>query len=128
MTKRAAAALSALSHGTDKPLVVLCADEVAAEALAATLVALAPQREVIFLPSSDQLPGDDAPASPANTGKRLAALTRLRSLSRREGLAGAIIVSTGEAAARRYPPPQAFDEKPPSCQRATPWTWGRCSR
>lgn len=95
-------------------MVILCADEVAAGALAATLKALAGTREVVFLPSSDQLPGDDAPASPANVGIRLAALSRLRMLSCAGEDTGLIVVTTGEAAARRYPAPAAFDDRPPT--------------
>lgn len=114
MSARASLALRALASDPVAPLVILCADEVAAGALAATLKALAGTREVVFLPSSDQLPGDDAPASPANVGIRLAALSRLRMLSCAGEDTGLIVVTTGEAAARRYPAPAAFDDRPPT--------------
>lgn len=114
MSARASLALRALASDPVAPLVILCADEVAAGALAVTLKALAATREVVFLPSSDQLPGDDAPASPANVGIRLAALSRLRMLSCAGEDTGLIVVTTGEAAARRYPAPAAFDDRPPT--------------
>jgi transcription-repair coupling factor (superfamily II helicase) len=65
------------------------------------------------LPSSDALPGDRVPASPANIGRRVAGMRRLRLLnaaSRRPSLA---CIFSGEAAARLYPPPASYDLAPP---------------
>lgn len=111
MISRGMQALRAWGLRGEVPLVYLCDDEGQAEALAATLRALTGDDAVIFMPSSDQLPSDDAPASPANVGARLAALSRLRS-SAQAGEA-TILVTSGEAAARRYPAPNTFDRQPP---------------
>lgn len=94
-------------------LVYLADDEQQAVALAAALTALLPGGRIFFLPSSDALPGDVAPASPSNTGRRVAALRALRlaqSARKRERIA---LILSGEAAARRYPPPDAFESAPP---------------
>lgn len=101
----------ALSEGD---VLYLADDEQAAEATADALRALAPDHPVIFLPSSDALPGDTAPASPANVGHRVAALSALRrTVQNPERLPLATIMS-GEAAARRYADPTSFDVAPPS--------------
>ncbi|SDA35556.1 helicase-related protein [Sphingomonas sp. NFR15] len=94
-------------------VVFLADDEQQAEALAAALGALLSDDRVIFVPSSDALPGDSSPASPANTGKRVAALRRLRLAQQRQDRAHVALVLSGEAAARRYPPAEAFDSAPP---------------
>lgn len=95
-------------------LLYLADDEQTAETTAAALRALAPEHPVIFLPSSDALPGDTAPASPANVGHRVAALSALRRIVQDlERLPLATIMS-GEAAARRYAEPATFDVAPPS--------------
>jgi transcription-repair coupling factor (superfamily II helicase) len=92
----------------------LCDDEQHGEALAAALAAIAPGHEIVALPSSDALPGDSAPASPANIGLRVAALRKLRAIqTRNDGVRFACILS-GEASARRYPSPEAFDGAPPT--------------
>lgn len=98
----------------DGDLVYLADDEQAADATAAALGALAPREHVIFLPSSDTLPGDDAPASPANVGGRVAALRTLRRLTQDEKRRALATIMSGEAAARRYAAPSAFDFAPPS--------------
>ena len=79
----------------EEDLLYLADDEQEAEALAAALGALAPDRPVIFLPSSDTLPGDDAPASPANIGKRVAALRSLRRLNEDADRALGILSAAG---------------------------------
>lgn len=113
MKSRAGLALRACECARDRPLVILCADEVAAESLSATLGSLFNDRQIIHVPSSDQLPGDTSPASPANIGKRLSALRQLRTARVSNEGAGTIVVASGEAAARRYPPPSVFDDRPP---------------
>lgn len=95
-------------------LVYLADDEQQADALAAALRALVPHESVIFLPSSDALPGDVAPPSPSNTGRRVAALRLLRQAQQRSERAPLVLVLSGEAAAQRYPPPQAYDGAPPT--------------
>jgi transcription-repair coupling factor (superfamily II helicase) len=95
-------------------LLYLADDDQEAEAVAAALSALVPDACVVFLPASDTLPGDRAPASPANIGRRVAALRNLRRLAlsdERERLAA---IMSGEAAARLYADPAAFDAAPPS--------------
>ncbi|MCE7798718.1 DEAD/DEAH box helicase [Sphingobium sufflavum] len=97
----------------------LCDDDQQAESLAAALAAMAPDNAVIFLPSSDALPGDRAPASPANIGRRVAALRRLRMLQLKKSRRQLACIFSGEAAARLYPPPAAFDQAPPILQNGT---------
>ena len=98
--------------GTDD-VVYLADDDQQAHALAGALRAMLPDRLVIFVPSSDALPGDVAPASPANVGARVAALHALR-LAQQEGQRPRLAcVMSGEAAARRYPLPETFDRALP---------------
>ncbi|HUD93689.1 TRCF domain-containing protein [Sphingobium sp.] len=85
-------------------------DEQQAEALAEAVRALSPQGQVVHVPSSDALPGEAAPATPANAGRRASALRALR-LARNSHVA---CILSGEAAARRYPAPDAFDSAPPT--------------
>ncbi|CAD7339858.1 DEAD/DEAH box helicase [Sphingomonadales bacterium 56] len=109
----------------EEDLLYLADDEQEAEALAAALGALAPDRPVIFLPSSDTLPGDDAPASPANIGKRVAALRSLRRLNEDADRAPLAAIMSGEAAARLYAAPEAYDAAPPSLAKGDPIDSGR---
>ncbi|WP_022681573.1 helicase-related protein [Sphingobium bisphenolivorans] len=90
-------------------ILYLADDDQQAERVAAALAALMPGDPVIFLPSSDTLPGDTAPASPSNVGQRVAALHRLRCAKGKVAL-----VMSGEAAARAYPAPEAFESAPPT--------------
>ena len=87
-------------------------DEQRAAAIAAVAAGFAPAATVVHLPSSDALPGDAAPASPGNVGRRVAALRRVRAAA----AAGerVLLVTTAEATAVRYPPPDAFDAAPPA--------------
>lgn len=94
----------------DVSIAFLADDEQQAEALADALRALAPHGHVVHVPSSDALPGEAAPATPANAGRRASALRALR-LARGTPIA---CILSGEAAARRYPPPDAFDSAPPT--------------
>lgn len=94
-------------------IVCLTDDEQQAESLAAMVRALVPDAPVIFLPSSDALPGDTAPASPANSGLRVAALRSLRQAQQTNDRLPLALILSGEAAARRYPPPSSFDSAPP---------------
>ena len=94
-------------------IVFLADDEQQAEALARAVRALVPDGTVIFLPSSDALPGDAAPPSPSNTGKRVAALRALRQVQQRPDRTHSALILSGEAAARRYAAPEVFDSAPP---------------
>ena len=90
-------------------LLYLADDDQQAQAIAAALGAACPDNLIVHLPSSDALPGDPAPASPANVGARVAALHRLRLAQGAEKRAHIACIASGEAAARRYPPAEAFD-------------------
>ncbi|GFE76631.1 DEAD/DEAH box helicase [Novosphingobium sp. TCA1] len=94
----------------EQSIAFLADDEQQAEALADAVRALSPLAKVVHVPSSDALPGETAPASPANAGRRASALRMLRLA---QGTHVACILS-GEAAARCYPTPDAFDSAPPS--------------
>ena len=106
----AAALAEALAAGD---LIHAAADEPTALGVARALAAAAPDALVVFCPGSDALPGDDAPASPANVGLRVAALRHVR-LALASGERPRIAcITTGEALARAYPTPAAFDAAPP---------------
>ena len=94
-------------------ILYVAADERAGEAIAAAAQAIAGGR-VVHLPASDALPGDSAPATPANAGRRVAALRCLHLLGAEKGRAPLACIVGAEAAARLYPPPQAFDAAPPA--------------
>lgn len=97
----------------DDDVVYLADDDQQAQALTAALRAMVPDAPVFFVPSSDALPGDLAPASPANIGTRVAALHALRMAQQNPDRPRLACVVSGEAAARLYPPPEAFDEALP---------------
>ncbi|RZI76953.1 MAG: DEAD/DEAH box helicase [Pseudomonas sp.] len=101
-------------------LLYLADDDQEAEAVAAALAALVPAARVVFLPSSDTLPGDHAPASPANIGRRVAALRDLRRLVLDDERPRLAAIMSGEAAARLYAEPAAFDAAPPSLRAGDP--------
>jgi transcription-repair coupling factor (superfamily II helicase) len=92
----------------------LADDDQHAAALTTVLAALLPEQGIFHLPSSDALPGDTAPASPANAGRRVAALRALRQAEQKPERARIALILSGEAAARRYPAPEAFDSAPPA--------------
>ena len=97
----------------EKPLLYLADDETEAEGLASVLAAMLPDVPIVHVPASDTLPGEDAPASPANIGHRVTALRRLRAISQDDTAIRPIVVASGEAAAHRYQAPSAFDAAPP---------------
>ena len=101
-------------------VIFLADDDQQADALAAALRALLPGNLVLYLPSSDALPGDIAPASPSNAGKRVAALRALRDAQREPERQRIALILSGEAAARRYPAPVAFDSAPPTLRPGDP--------
>ncbi|MBT2246424.1 DEAD/DEAH box helicase [Sphingobium sp. BHU LFT2] len=103
-----------LSEGLCAGDVLYLADnEQDAEVIAGGLAALLPSDHVVHVPSSDTLPGDRAPASPANIGRRVAALRALRQLAITAKRPRHATIMTGEAAARFYADPAAFDPAPP---------------
>lgn len=93
--------------------IIVAEDEVRAETIARLAEAFAPTIAVIHLVASDALPGDAAPPSAANVGRRVEALRRLREgmTARPEELV--LLVVSAEASAVRYAAPEAFDEIPP---------------
>ncbi|KTT70214.1 TRCF domain-containing protein [Sphingomonas endophytica] len=95
-------------------LIAAMVDEVRAAMVAQALAAAAPDATVILCPGSDALPGEDAPPSPANVGQRVSALRRARRLVAETQRAPVALITTGEALARAYPPPAAFDSVPPT--------------
>ena len=91
-----------------RDLLFIAADEGRASAAAAILQAFAPQARVAYLPASDALPGEDAPASPANIGARTAALRALR-LAAAEGTRAALdLYRSSYRPSPEYPEPRTF--------------------
>ncbi|TCP37053.1 helicase-related protein [Sphingomonas sp. BK235] len=114
-----AAALAELLGERD--LFVATVDEARGLSLTHALAAAMPAACVIFCPGSDALPGEKAAASPANVGQRVSALRRLRLLTKKKGKRPRLAcVTTGEALARAYPPPAAFEAEPPTVKRGAP--------
>ena len=110
LAETAAALAELLAEGD---LLFAAADEPRAIAVRHLLAAAAPEAVVLFCPASDALPGDDAPASPANVGQRVSALRHIRLALAEKKRAPIACITTGEALARAYPEPQAFDARPP---------------
>jgi transcription-repair coupling factor (superfamily II helicase) len=84
-------------------------DEPSAICVAQALTAAAPDAVVLFCPGSDALPGDDAPASPVNVGRRVSALRAARLTLSRSDRPRVACVTTGAALGRLYPPPPSFE-------------------
>ncbi|MBH1991479.1 MAG: DEAD/DEAH box helicase [Sphingomonadaceae bacterium] len=101
-------------------ILFLADDEQQAEALAAAVRCLRPESPVFHVASSDALPGDPVPASPANAGRRAAALRALRLTQQDKERRPVACILSGEAAARRYAAPQAFDNAPPTVRVGDP--------
>jgi len=97
----------------DGDLLFAATDEQRAHAISRALTAAAPDAQVVLCPGSDALPGDDTPASPANVGQRVSALRAIRLALADPDRPPIACVTTGEALARLYPPPAAFDTEPP---------------
>ncbi|MFS0735608.1 helicase-related protein [Sphingomonas sp. 1P06PA] len=111
IAEQAAAICACLERGD---AIAIVRDEIVAAELAAMLTAMAPAAAVLLCPGSDALPGDASPASPANVGQRVASLHKLRWLLLSDKTPRIALVSTGEAAARAYPDPDAYAAVPPS--------------
>lgn len=105
MTELSRVAVTLARRLEHQDLLYLCDDDRQAEDLAAALSAMAPDHAVVFMPSSDALPGDGASASPGNIGQRMAALRRLRALQSAPSRARLACILSGEAAAQYHPAP-----------------------
>ncbi|MBD8734703.1 helicase-related protein [Sphingomonas sp. CFBP 13706] len=101
-----------LTAGIDRAILVV-EDEARAEAIACLAEGFAPAMTVVHLVASDALPGDSAPPSAANVGRRVEALRRLRAATATASTGPILLVLSAEASAVRYPAPAAFDEAPP---------------
>ncbi|HPG05210.1 MAG TPA: hypothetical protein PLB34_19230, partial [Rhodoblastus sp.] len=88
-------------------LAIVSGDYRARDILAAMRGA-APKAEILYFGPSDALPGDTQPATPANTGVRLATLRRARELSRAKAKQ-VVCITTAEAASEMLPKPATFD-------------------
>jgi transcription-repair coupling factor (superfamily II helicase) len=99
---------------SSQDLLFIAADEQRAERIAAALAAFAPEVAVVHLPSSDAIPGDDAPPSAANVGRRVGALRRLRLLANDGKRARLACITTAEATVPLLPPSESFDAAPPA--------------
>ncbi|KQU45971.1 DEAD/DEAH box helicase [Sphingomonas sp. Leaf339] len=98
----------------DRRVMLVAQDGQRGEAIAKAVAAFAPDAVVVHLISSDALPGEAAPPSAGNVGRRVAALRQLR-LAETEGMDTRIVVIlSADASAVRYPAPAAFDEQPPA--------------
>ena len=106
----AAALLDALGQSD---LVYLAGDEPSGRELFRAVQAGAPDALVVFVPPTDSLPGESAPATPANAGERTAALRRIHAALAQGERPRIALVSTGEAAARLTAPPEALGTAPP---------------
>lgn len=107
-------AVALLEAGAHCDIIYIARDEARAAAVAGALGAMtSPAVEVAFCPGSDALPGEDIPPSAAIAGQRVAALRRLRAAFAQHDRPRIVLITTGEAAARRYPAPDAFETAPP---------------
>ena len=108
-------AANLLDNLATSDLIFLASNEPRALELVQALEGGAPEALILFCPGSDALPGDSAPPSPSNVGQRATALRKLRAALQepRRSRPKIALVSTGEAAARLYPPPESFEGMPP---------------
>ena len=93
-----------------KSLIYIASGDNRAEGVAHLLQELAPDAAVGFIPAWDCLPYDRASPSPDVLGQTMAALRRLDAWTARKGKAGAVLVTTLEAAVQRIPPATAAAE------------------
>ncbi|MFS0771998.1 helicase-related protein [Sphingomonas sp. 1P08PE] len=102
-------------------VVFLAEDAQRAVAVAEIAAGLMPDAVVAYVPSSDALPGEAAPPSPASVGQRVAALRRIRCATQvGKRRLRVILVTTAEASGLRYPEPAAFDAVPPTIATGAP--------
>jgi transcription-repair coupling factor (superfamily II helicase) len=88
-------------------VIAVVGSEARGEAIARAVAALT-SALVLWCPPPDSLPGEDAPASPAVLGQRVAALSALHARGDRHVL----FVTEATAAARKVAAPKAFAGKP----------------
>ncbi len=105
---------------SDRDVIFAATDDAAALATAQALTGFAPDAAVLYCPGSDALPGEDGRASPGNVGHRVSALRRARLAIGAADRATVALVTTGEALARTYPAPDAFDAAPPRADVGAP--------
>lgn len=94
-------------------IILAVTDETRALGVTRMLEAMAPDATLLFCPGSDALPGDAAPASPANVGQRVSALHRAQAALAAKDRGRIALVTSGEALARALPPPETFAAEPP---------------
>jgi len=92
-----------------KSVLVIASSDYRARDIHAALLGAAPKAEIVLFSSSDALPGDSQPPTPANTGVRLSALRRIRMLARARPRPRIVCVTTAEAASEMLPKPAIFD-------------------
>ncbi len=92
-----------------KSVLVIASSDYRARDIHAALFGAVPKAEIVLFPSSDALPGDSQPPTPANTGVRLSALRRIRTLTRAKPRPRIVCVTTAEAASEMLPKPGTFD-------------------
>ena len=109
-----AARVAALLADAKGDAVFVAADAQRAALVAEVAAGLMPAAVVAYVPSSDALPGDAAPASPANVGHRVAALRRIRAGQAAKPRPRIVLVTTASASAVRHATPDAFDAVPPA--------------
>lgn len=107
-------------HLAKDDVLLAVTDETRAIAVARMLAAMAPDATVLFCPGSDALPGDDAPASPANVGQRVSALHGVRVALAQPRRGRIALVTSGEALAQPLPSPATFDAEPPCVATGEP--------
>lgn len=100
-------------HTADRPTLYVAADELRAQKLSELLSALVPDHQVIYLPASDALPGEDAPSSPAIAGQRVAALRQLRDWQAIVDGSRLICITSAAATGQAYALPEAYAAMPP---------------
>jgi transcription-repair coupling factor (superfamily II helicase) len=92
-----------------KNVLVIAAGDYRARDIHAALQGASPKTQVIYFPSSDALPGDSQPPTPANIGMRMAALKRARKVAGPRSGVRVCCVTTAEAASELLPDPKTFD-------------------
>lgn len=100
-------------HSGDGAMLYVATDETRARTLAEMVQALLPQACVICVPASDALPGDDAPASPALAGQRVAALRQLHDWHAQEMAVRLVCITSASATGQAYAAPEAYAAIPP---------------
>jgi transcription-repair coupling factor (superfamily II helicase) len=104
----------------EQDVIFVAADEPRAVEVTRAVQHGVPDALVLFCPGSDALPGDSAPPSPSNVGKRATALRQLRAASVNPARKRIALITTGEAAARLYAPPEKFEAAPPLIEVGQP--------